>query len=135
MENKPSILIVDDESANIKLLSHTLSPIYNVYAATNGKDALGVAEKHQPDIILLDIIMPDMDGYEVITALKKSERTNHIPVIFLTSKNDPESEARGLDLGAADYIFKPFSQSLLLKRVEIHLLLRNVKDSGIDDGK
>ena len=127
MENKPSVLIVDDETTNLKLLSHTLSPSYNVYSAANGQDALIAAGKCLPDIILLDIVMPGMDGFEVLEALKSSEQTKHIPVIFLTSQNDPESETKGLNLGAVDYIFKPFSQSLLLKRVEIHLLLSRVQ--------
>ena len=135
MDDKPCILIVDDETANIRLLSHTLKPLYTVYSAANGQDALAAAEKYLPDLILLDIVMPEMDGFEVLTALKSSAKTNHIPVIFLTSKNDPESETKGLNLGADDYIFKPFSQSLLLKRVEIHLLLSKVKDQEFDDGK
>ena len=135
MDEKPCVLIVDDETANIRLLSHTLKPTYTVISAVNGKDAITAAEKFLPDIILLDIVMPGMDGYEVITALKSSEKTKHIPVIFLTSKNDPESETEGLNYGAVDYIFKPFSQSLLLKRVEIHLLLNKVKDSEVSDGK
>jgi len=127
MENKPSVLIVDDETTNLKLLSHTLSPSYNVYSAANGQDALIAAGKCLPDIILLDIVMPGMDGFEVLEALKSSKQTKHIPVVFLTSQNDPESETKGLNLGAVDYIFKPFSQSLLLKRVEIHLLLSRVQ--------
>ena len=121
--NDKSILVVDDEIENIWALSHTLKPKYTVYSAANGHDAIDAAEKHQPDIILLDIIMSGMDGYDVIKALKSSEKTKNIPVIFLTSKNDPESETKGLSYGAVDYIFKPFSRSLLLKRVEIHLLL------------
>ena len=120
---KHSILIVDDESSNIMALTHILSPEYTVRAVKNGKDALMAAEKFLPDVILLDIIMPDMDGYEVIAALKSSEKTRGIPVIFLTAKIDPEDEAKGLNLGAVDYVIKPFSRGNLLKRVEMHLFL------------
>ena len=134
MDNKPKVLIVDDETTNIKLLSYTLEPSYDVCVALNGEDALEAAREHLPDIILLDIIMPGMDGFEVLANLKSNELTKDIPVIFLTSQNDPESETKGLNLGAVDYIFKPFSQSLLLKRVEIHLLLTKVKNTGTDDG-
>lgn len=122
-EEKCSVLIVDDEVININALTHSLKPKYTVHAVISGEDAVAAAEKYAPDIILLDIVMPGMDGYEVLTELKSRESTKYIPVIFLTSKNDPESENRGLRLGAVDYIFKPFSQGLLLKRIELHLLL------------
>ena len=126
-KKKYSVLIVDDELINIKALSQTLKPEYTVYAVINGHEALEAAEKHQPDIILLDIVMPDTDGYEILAALKSSGLTKHIPVIFLTSKTDPADEHRGLDLGAIDYILKPFSRGLLLKRLEQHLLLEALK--------
>ena len=118
---KKSILVVDDESANIIALTKTLGSEYTVRAAINGPDAIKTAERHQPDLILLDIVMPDMDGYAVITALKNSEKTRDIPVVFLTGKSDSESEALGFRLGAQDYIHKPFSQELLLRRVDINL--------------
>ena len=120
---KHRILIVDDETLSIAGLSHILSPQYAVYTAKNGRAALDAAEKFLPNLILLDIIMPDMDGYAVLAALKSSEKTRKIPVIFLTGMIDPEDEAKGLELGAVDYIIKPFSRGLLLKRVEMHLLL------------
>ena len=123
MERKNSVLIVDDEPANIRVLTSILSADYTLYAVTNGADAIEAAHKHSPDIILLDVVMPDMDGYSVISALKGSEKTKNIPVIFLTAKADPENESRGLELGAEDYVFKPFSRSLLLKRLKMHLLL------------
>ena len=119
---KHSVLIVDDESSNIAAISHYLSPEYTVYAAKSGENALAAADKFLPDIILLDIIMPEMDGYDVIAALKSSDKTKGIPVIFLTAMIDPADEAKGLELGAADYIVKPFSKSDLLKRVQAHLL-------------
>ena len=123
MDKKHSVLIVDDEPSNISVLTSILRSEYTLYAVTNGPDAIEAAERHSPDIILLDIIMPDMDGYAVIDALKASEKTKKIPVIFLTAKADPEDQRRGLELGAEDYVFKPFSRSLLLKRLKMHLLL------------
>ena len=117
---KGSVLIVDDESSNIIALTKTLSPKYTIRAAINGRDAIKTAEKHLPDLILLDVVMPEMDGYAVIAELKNSDTTKDIPVIFLTAMTNPESKAKGFKLGAADYIDKPFSQELLLKCVETH---------------
>ena len=130
-EKKSSILIVDDESANILLLTRILSNDYTVRAAINGKDALNTAIKYLPDIILLDVVMPEMDGYAVITELKGNEATRDIPVIFLTAITDVASEIKGLSYGAVDYIFKPFSRELLLKRVELHLQLKRYS-SGLE---
>ncbi|MCL2004156.1 MAG: response regulator [Oscillospiraceae bacterium] len=120
---KHRILVVDDENSNIMALSHILSPEYTVYAAKSGAGALSAAEKYQPDLILLDIIMPDLDGFEVLAALKSSDKTKDIPVVFLTSMIDPQDATKGLSLGAVDYIIKPFSRGRLLKRVEMHLHL------------
>ncbi|MCL2028800.1 MAG: response regulator [Deltaproteobacteria bacterium] len=119
-----NVLVVDDESSNIIALSKTLSPEYTVRAAINGRDAIKTAEKYLPDLILLDVVMPEMDGYAVIAELKNSDKTKDIPVIFLTAMTSPENEAKGMKLGAADYIYKPFSPELLLKRVETHLSLK-----------
>ena len=94
-----------------------LSSEYNIYAATDGQDAIDTAEEFLPDVILLDIIMPEMDGYEVIACLKKSEKTRNIPVIFITGLIDAEAEEKGLSLGAADYISKPFNLSIVKLRV------------------
>ena len=121
---KKRVLVVDDEDSNILLLTRILSTEYTVYASTDGQDAIEAAEELLPDIILLDIVMPDMDGYAVITALKSSGKTKAIPVIFLTAMTSPEDEIKGLTLGAVDYIFKPFSRDLLLKRVDMHLQLK-----------
>ncbi|MDR2569089.1 MAG: response regulator, partial [Oscillospiraceae bacterium] len=104
---KNSVLIVDDESSNITALTHYLSPDYTIYAVKDGANAIRLAEKQQPDVILLDIILPDMDGYSIITALKESETTRHIPVIFISSLTDSVDEEKGLSLGAVDYITKP----------------------------
>ena len=123
MAMKQKVLIVDDEPSNIRALTDILGTDYKLFAVTNGPDAIEAAQAHSPDIILLDVVMPEMDGYAVIAALKSSEKTKNIPVIFLTAKADPENESRGLELGAEDYVFKPFSRSLLLKRLKMHLLL------------
>ena len=126
MDRKHKVLIVDDEASNIKALTSILGTDYTLFAVTNGPDAIEAAQKHSPDIILLDVVMPEMDGYAVISALKSSEKTKGIPVIFLTAKADPENETRGLELGAEDYVFKPFSRSLLLKRLKMHLKLSSL---------
>ena len=123
---KNSILVVDDENSNILALTHILSSEYIVYAAKNGENAIKAAEKYLPDIILLDIIMPDMDGYAVMTALKSSEKTKDIPVIFVTGLSSTGDEEKGLALGTADYITKPFSPAIVRLRVnnQIKLLVQ-----------
>ncbi|MCL2767741.1 MAG: ATP-binding protein [Synergistaceae bacterium] len=122
---KARILIVDDEKPNILALTHMLSPEYTVYASRCGQDAIEVAQEYIPDIILLDIIMPEIDGYEVITALKKSEKTRGIPVIFITGLGGADDEKKGLSLGAADYISKPFSPAIVHLRVQNQLKMIN----------
>ncbi len=125
IQNKQTILVVDDEPLNIKVLSQALSPWYRVKAATNGNDCLNVAASNDPpDLILLDISMPEMDGYQVCRKLKATAETKDIPVIFITGKNNTEDEARGLELGAVDYITKPFSLPIVMARIRNHLLLK-----------
>ncbi|MCL2018808.1 MAG: response regulator [Oscillospiraceae bacterium] len=114
---KNKVLIVDDETSNIIALTHILQPDYNIYAVKNGVAAIEAAKKHQPDVILLDIIMPEMDGYMVISALKEYEMTRNIPVIFISGLSDDDDKERGLALGAADYLTKPFSTALVKLRV------------------
>ena len=121
---KNSLLIVDDEKSNIMALSHILSE-YTVYVAKNGIDAIEMANEHLPDVILLDIIMPEMSGYEVIAALKSSDKTRSIPVIFITALNDAWDEEKGLYLGAADYISKPFSSAIVKLRVQNQIQMLN----------
>jgi len=116
-EEQNSILIVDDEKANIIALSHILSPTYDIYTSKNGHDALEIAKEYSPCIILLDILMPGMDGYAVIEELKSNERTWDIPVIFISGLDNAEDERRGLSLGAADYISKPFNPAVVELRV------------------
>ncbi|MCL2075310.1 MAG: response regulator [Betaproteobacteria bacterium] len=120
---KYSILVVDDEKSNILALMNILRPEYTVYASTSGQSVIETAEKHLPDIILLDIIMPDMDGYEVIGALKSSEKTRNIPVIFVTGLSGAADEEKGLALGVADYIIKPFSPAIVKLRVRNQIKL------------
>ena len=123
--HRPILLIVDDISENIDVLKGALSPEYSIRPASNGRIALKAAKvEPQPDLVLLDIMMPDMDGYEVCRQLKASKSTRDIPVIFVTAKSEEDDELRGLALGAADYITKPFSIPIVQARVKTHLALR-----------
>ena len=122
---KATIMIVDDTPENIDVLTGLLSAAYKIRAATNGERALKIAvsPEKRPDLILLDIMMPVMDGYEVIKKLKDNTVTSRIPVIFLTAKASVEDEHLGLELGAVDYITKPISPPIVLARVKAHLHL------------
>jgi diguanylate cyclase (GGDEF)-like protein len=122
MSNKDKkILIVDDEKTNILALAQFLKAQYDIIVATDGAGAIEAAEKHIPDLILLDVIMPDMSGFEVLTKLKGSPATINIPVIFITGLNSAEDEEKGLYLGAMDYITKPFHKSVVKARIATHL--------------
>ena len=118
---KNSILIVDDETSNILVLNYILGADCEIYTAKDGKSAIEIANEYLPDLILLDIIMPEMDGYEVLAALKNSEKTKDIPVIFITGVRDKNSETKGFTLGAEDYITKPFNDETVRLRVKNHL--------------
>ncbi|MCL2055636.1 MAG: response regulator [Oscillospiraceae bacterium] len=120
-----SVLLVDDDSLNITELTRILSPDYTIYAATDGQSAVLAVEKHWPDLILLDIIMPDIDGYAIISALKNFEKTKDIPVIFITSLDSANEEEKGLALGASDYISKPFNPAIVKLRVRNQLQIQN----------
>jgi len=123
-KTKQHVMIVDDTPANIALMGAILADTYEISVATNGLEAIGLAHsENPPDIILLDIMMPEMDGYEVCAQLKASKRTQHIPIIFVTAKDDTEDQAKGLALGAVDYITKPVSFPIVKARVAIHLAL------------
>jgi diguanylate cyclase (GGDEF)-like protein len=125
IESKQTVLVVDDEPLNIKVLSQALSPWYRVKAATNGQDALKIASSDDPpDLILLDVAMPGMSGYQVCDQLKSNHVTRNIPVIFITARNSNEDEAYGLELGAVDYITKPFSLPIVMARIRNQLLLK-----------
>ena len=115
---KNSVLVVDDESMNILALSQILRPDHKVYAAKTGRSAITAAEKYMPDLILLDVVMPGMNGYAVIEELKASEKTRDIPVIFLTGLSDSSDVRKCLSLGAAGYISKPFSSATVKQHVE-----------------
>ena len=123
------VLLVDDTTTNLQLLHDTLDGCgYKLLAAKNGKTALSIAQKAKPDLILLDIMMPEMDGYEVCKRLKADQSTAQIPVIFVTALSDAEDEAKGLTLGAVDYITKPFNPELIRARVRNHLELKRHQD-------
>lgn len=123
-DNPPqSILVVDDTPENIDVLKGILSPHYRIRAATQGKLALKLVERQPPDLILLDVMMPEMDGHEVCRRLKSREETAHIPVIFVTAKSETEDEEAGFALGAVDYITKPVNPALVKARVRTHLAL------------
>jgi putative two-component system response regulator len=124
LNDKQTILVVDDTPGNLDVLSGVLRPEYKVKIALNGERALKIANGDaKPDMILLDIMMPEMDGYEVCSQLKANPATSRIPVIFITAKNDEEDEKKGLDLGAVDYITKPINPSLVKARVRTQLAL------------
>ena len=120
---KPNVLIVDDEKTNLKILSDILKSEANVLIAKNGEQAISKAEQLVPTLILLDVVMPQMDGFDVIAALKSNERTHGIPVIFITGLSDVDNEERGFALGACDYIQKPFHATIVKARVKLHLQL------------
>ena len=121
---KPTILIVDDTPANLSLLCDVLKSDYRTKAAVNGEKALKLAfSGTPPDLILLDIMMPGMDGYEVCRRLKANPATRNIPVIFVTAMSEVEDETRGLELGAVDYVTKPISAPIVKARVKTHLAL------------
>lgn len=124
MEDKPIVLVVDDTPENIDILSGVLRNEFKVKAALNGKQALKIASQDpKPSIILLDIMMPEMDGYQVCDALKSDPATQNIPIIFITAKNEEKDEELGLKKGAVDYITKPISPSIVIARVKTHLAL------------
>ena len=126
---KQTVLIVDDSPDDIALINELLKDLYKIKIAGNGERALKVARTHPPpDLILLDIMMPVMDGYEICRRLKENTETLNIPVIFLTSKTELEDEMKGFALGAVDYITKPVSPPILLARVQTHLNLKQVQD-------
>lgn len=111
------ILVVDDERVNIQILYEALHQQYNILAASKGAEALKIAKEQEPDLILLDIMLDDMDGYEVCEQLKSDEATSNIPVIFVTARDSTEDELKGLELGAVDYFKKPFSIPLVKLRL------------------
>jgi putative two-component system response regulator len=131
-EPKNKIVLVDDDITSLTLGKNILADKYDIITIPSGEKLFKLLDKIHPNLILLDVEMPEMSGYEVLRELKSRDEAANIPVIFLTSKNDPVSELEGLNLGAIDYISKPFSPPLLLKRIEVHLLVESQKQKLID---
>jgi diguanylate cyclase (GGDEF)-like protein len=125
---KPTLLIADDSSTNIELLDAVLGSDYEILFATTGVEAVELAISETPDLVLLDVMMPEMDGFETCTQLKADRRTAEIPVIFVTALNREAEEARGLEVGAIDFISKPFSPAVIRARVRNHLELKRQRD-------
>lgn len=125
---RAKILVVDDTKTNIEVLEGILSNDYDIIVAMNGRKALMLAQKVKPDLILLDVMMPEMDGYETLKQLRLNEETANIPVFFLTAKSDSQSEQMGLDLGAVDYIAKPFTPQLVSLRIKNQLEYKRQRD-------
>ena len=125
MENdqpKPTILVVDDSPENIDVMNGILKPDYKVKVALNGEKALKIANSDKPpDLILLDIMMPGIDGYEVCRQIKSQEATKHIPIIFVSGAEDSESKDTGFSLGAVDYIVKPIEPAIVKEKIEKYL--------------
>jgi signal transduction histidine kinase len=129
MKSESDVLVVDDSSVNRRFIGSLFqNKGISIIYATNGKEALEVVRKKMPDLILMDVVMPEMDGYEVCEKLKEAEGTKDIPIIFLTSKNQTEDLIKGFALGAVDYVNKPFKKEELVSRVLTHLELKKSRD-------
>lgn len=122
-KEKAVILVVDDQTTVVRVMGRMLSEAYVVHVATTGERALEIAEEKVPDLILLDMVMPQMSGIDVCLRLKENPVTAHIPVIFVTSMDDRHNEARGFKAGAVDYITKPPSPEIVHARVAVHLAM------------
>ena len=133
MDEKRVVLVVDDDTSNLMELTHLLRPDYKVYAVKEGNSALRNANEYLPDVILLDVVMPDMSGFEVLAELKNSDITKEIPVIFITGMKDSIDEIEGLTMGAVDYIRKPFDAGIVKfkvnQQIEILKLRQDLKDA------
>ena len=123
------LLIVDDAMENIQILNHVLGEEHEILFALTGEKALELAHQHRPDLILLDAVMPGMDGYEVCAALRAADELRDIPVIFVTALTNPEDETRALEAGAVDFITKPFNLAVVRARVRTHLTLKRQSDA------
>ncbi|WP_144637990.1 two-component system response regulator [Bordetella genomosp. 13] len=127
IDARPTLLLVDDEPTNLQVLRHTLQEDYRLFFARDGRKGIELARMEQPDLILLDVMMPDISGYEVCAALKQDEATKTIPIIFVTALASSMDEQYGFDIGAVDYITKPFSPAIVRARVRNHLSLVQVQ--------
>ena len=128
LDQRPRLLLVDDEPTNLQVLRHILQSDYRLLFATDGERALQVAREQRPDLVLLDIMMPNLDGYAVCRALKADAATASIPVIFITALTDSRDETAGFDAGAVDYITKPINPAIVMARVRNHLQLKRARD-------
>lgn len=124
----PTVLVVDDEPFNLSLMDGILSKDYTIQKASNGPEALGLAFSNPPDLILIDVMMPNMDGFEVCRQLKSNAATMHVPVIFITAKNEIKDEELGFSVGASDFIHKPISVPIVAARVRTHLKIKFLQD-------
>ena len=124
-ETKGTILVVDDEKTNINVLVHLLFNEYTLHVAKDGPTTLKIAQEHLPDLILLDVVMPEMNGYQILEELRNIPSTENIPVIFITGLNSSEDEQKGLALGVVDYISKPFNPSIVKLRIRNQMKLIN----------
>ena len=127
MKNKKKIVAVEDNASNLPVIRVLLKPVYEVYPATSAYKLFELLEKQIPDLILMDINMPEMNGFEAIVKLKEDPVYMNIPVVFLTARDDDASAERAIDLGAIDYVTKPFSGPLLLRRISNILLIEQLK--------
>jgi len=127
-QERPKVLLVDDQAVNLQALHQVFQADCQVFAATSGVQALQLASAHLPDLVLLDVVMPDVDGYQVCAQLKANPLTAHIPVIFVTGNRDEESEAKGLDAGAVDFISKPINARIVRARARTQILLKRQSD-------
>ncbi|WP_263288406.1 two-component system response regulator [Pseudomonas sp. GL-B-19] len=125
---RPTVLVVDDMPTNLQLISELLRELYHVRIATSGAQALQIVDRAKPDLILLDVMMPDMDGHEVCRRLKTDPKTCDVPILFLSARNHDEDECLGFELGATDYLFKPINPPILLARVQTQLRLKATTD-------
>jgi len=130
---KSKILVIDDNNLNLRMIELILQNYnYDVITAMNGASGIKATQEQNPDLILLDIMMPVMDGFEVCERLKESPDTRDIPIIFLTSKTDSEGIVKGFELGAADYVTRPFNRPELMARIKTHLSLKESRDKVIE---
>ena len=127
MEKAKHILIVDDVTTNLKLAAEVLQEHYKLSMAKSGQQAIQFLEKAKPDLILLDIRMPEMDGYQTLERIKANPNTANIPVVFLTVDDQRESEIKGLKMGAMDFILKPFEPEVMLSRIEKILQIEDLR--------